>query len=243
MIHPNEVKLFIATPFFGGATYNYVQGIFNLAYNLGKFGVHSHFCQTLNNPYIWTARNRLVADFLKTDFTHFMFIDQDIGFLAEDVFALIQEDKDVVAGTYPLKQINWNRVEGAAKKGVPPEKLEEYTSTHVFLPVEDQINFGSKKLIEVINVGTGFMLIQRKVFESLAKTVDEYFDVITPDLKVKTLDFFGHERIDDEFFGEDVSFCLKVRRNGMKIYVAPWVRCSHYGSYHYNEKPHHIQLG
>ena len=30
---------------------------------------------------------------------------------------------------------------------------------------------------------------------------------------------------------------------GMKIYVAPWVQCSHYGSYHYNRKPHHLQLG
>ena len=43
VIHPKDVKLFIATPFFGGATYNYVQGVFNLAYNLGKIGVHSHY--------------------------------------------------------------------------------------------------------------------------------------------------------------------------------------------------------
>jgi hypothetical protein len=243
MIHPHEVKLFIATPFFGGATYNYVQGIFNLAYNLGKLGVHSHFCQTLNNPYIWTARNRLVADFLKTDFTHFIFIDQDIGFLAEDVFALIQQNKDVVAGTYPLKQINWNHVEQAVKDGVPVEKLESSTATHVFLPLNKQEKINNKELLEVISVGTGFMLIKREVFEKLAKTVDSYVDVITPELRIKTLDFFGHSRMDNEFFGEDVSFCMRVRNEGIKIYVAPWVQCSHYGFYHFNQKPHHLNLG
>jgi GT2 family glycosyltransferase len=243
VIHPKDVKLFIATPFFGGATYNYVQGIFNLGYNLGKLGVHAHFAQTLNNPYIWTARNRLVADFLKTDFTHFMFIDQDVGFLANDVFALIQEDKDIVAGTYPLKQINWEYVEQAVKDGVPAEKLESHTAMHVFLPVNKQDKPNNKELLEVINVGTGFMLIKREVFEKLAETVNTYFEVITPELRVKTLDFFGHERVDDEFWGEDVSFCMRVRGAGMKIYVAPWVQCSHYGSYHYNQKPHHLQLG
>jgi hypothetical protein len=243
MVHPQDVKLFIATPFFGGATYNYVQGIFNLAYNLGKIGVYAHFAQTLNNPYIWTARNRLVADFLKTDFTHFMFIDQDVGFLAEDVFALIQQDQDIVAGTYPLKQINWEYVEKAVKEGVPADKLEQHTAIHVFMPVNKKDKPNSKELLEVINVGTGFMLIKREVFEKLAETVETYFEVITPELRVETLDFFGHERVNDEFWGEDVSFCMRARNAGVKIYVAPWVQCSHYGSYHYNQKPHHLQLG
>jgi GT2 family glycosyltransferase len=241
MIHPQDVKLFIATPFFGGAAHNYVQGIFNLGYNLGKIGVFSHFAQTLNNPYIWMARNRLVADFLKTDFTHFMFIDQDIGFLAEDVFSLIQQNQEIVAGTYPLKQINWEYVEKAAKDGIPADKLEQCTAVHVFLPVNKQEKPNGKELIEAINVGTGFMLIKREVFEKLTKTVETYFEEITPESQTKTLDFFSHKKIDNIFLGEDVSFCMRARKAGIKIYVAPWVQCSHYGMYNYNPKPHHLQ--
>jgi hypothetical protein len=234
MVNPQDVKLFVATPVFGGCTHNYVQGMFDLGFGCRHFGIETKYQQTVNQPYIHLARNRLAAIFLETNFTHFMFIDQDVGFIGQDIFSLIQQDKDVVAGTYPLKQIDWKNVAQAVHDGVPPEKLEEMSAVHIFKPIDLDKKFNSKELVEVEHVGTGFMLIKRQVFEKLAQIVGRYFEVFGPENRKETLDFFGHSVLNNEFWGEDVSFCKRVRDAGMKVFVAPWVQCSHFGSYHYN---------
>ena len=234
MIKPQDVKLFIATPIFGGVTYNYVQGMFDLGFGCRHFGVEVKYQQTVNQPYIHLARNRLAAIFLETDFTHFMFIDQDVGFTGQDVFSLIQQNQNVVAGTYPMKQINWQNVHKAALEGAAPEKLESLSATHIFKPVDLTKKLNNKELLEVEHVGTGFMLIKRETLEKLSETVSRYFEVFGPNDRKETLDFFGHQTVNNEFWGEDVSFCARVRNAGMKVFVAPWVQCSHFGSYHYN---------
>lgn len=235
MVNPQDVRLFVATPIFGGCTHNYVQGIFDLGFGCRHFGVKVEYRQTVNQAYIHLARNRLAAEFLESDYTHFMFIDQDVGFLGQDVFALLQQDVDVVAGTYPLKQINWENVAKAAAAGVPPEKLESASAIHIFKPVDLSQNLNNRDLVEVEHVGTGFMLIKRHVLERLAETLPRYFEVFGPGNRKETIDFFGHATVNNEFWGEDVSFCMRVRDAGMKVHVAPWVQCSHFGSYHYNK--------
>jgi len=52
------------------------------------------------------ARNAAVAHFLEDkENTHILFIDSDIIFEPEDVFKLLQSNKEVVAGIYPKKYI------------------------------------------------------------------------------------------------------------------------------------------
>jgi hypothetical protein len=233
MVNPQDIKLFVATPVFGGCTHNYVQGIFDLGFGCRHFGIEVQYRQTVGQAYIHLARNRLTAEFLESGYTHFMFIDQDVGFIGQDVFSLIQQDVDVVAGTYPFKQIQWENVAKAAAAGVPPEKLESASAIHVFKPLDPTQKMGNQTLVEVEHVGTGFMLIKRQVFERLAKTVSKYFEVFSPENRKETIDFFGHSTINNEFWGEDVSFCKRVQDAGMKVYVAPQVQCSHFGNYHY----------
>jgi hypothetical protein len=234
MVDPKDIKLFVATPVFGGCTHNYVNGVFDLGFGCRHFGIEVQYRQTVNQAYIHLARNRLAAEFLESDYTHFMFIDQDVGFTGQDVFTLIQQDLDVVAGTYPLKQIQWENVAKAAIAGVLPEKLEAASAIHIFKPVDLTQKFSNQEVVEVEHVGTGFMLIKRQVFERLAEVLPRYFEVLSPGNRKETIDFFGHATVNDEFWGEDVSFCKRVQDAGMKVYVAPWVQCSHVGMYHFN---------
>lgn len=232
MIDPKEVKLFVATPVFNNCTYNYVQGCFDLGYGCCHYGIQVIYRQTVNNAYIQLARNKLANEFLGTDFTHFMFIDQDVGFRAEHVFQLLKADQDVVAGTYPIKGFNWKKIHQAVLDGVPADELEYRAAEHVFKLFDDNQEIPPNKLIEVKHIGTGFMMIKRHVFEQLAETVDRYVED-TP-LQHEMLDFFGHSKIDNHICGEDVSFCKRVQAAGMKIHMAPWVQCNHYGPWNFN---------
>jgi len=49
----------------------------------------------------------LVDEFLRSGFTHLLFIDADIHFDPRDVIALLALDKDVIGAPYPKKSIKW----------------------------------------------------------------------------------------------------------------------------------------
>ena len=93
------VSLFIATPMFGGsANYMYMISLINLLTHLGQNGITSMFEIAANESLITKARNILVEGFLKSDATHMLFIDADLGFDANDVLRMIQADKDLIGG-------------------------------------------------------------------------------------------------------------------------------------------------
>jgi glycosyltransferase involved in cell wall biosynthesis len=118
------------------------------------------------------ARNAAVAHFLsESDATHLLFIDADIEFQPEDVIRLILANKPVVGGAYPQK---WLDTEKMAKVFQRPERphnpLEICTKLSVHLaPTE----VTSKPLVEASYITTGFLLIQRTVFEQLMEKYPE----------------------------------------------------------------------
>jgi hypothetical protein len=100
-------KIFVATPMYGGmCTGQYCKSSADLAILSSKYGMDVRFFYLYNESLITRARNYLVDEFLRSDCTHLMFIDADIGFDPDDVIALsvIAEtgsDKEVVCGPYP----------------------------------------------------------------------------------------------------------------------------------------------
>ena len=100
-----------------------------------------------NESLISRARNTLTAKFLATkESTHLMFIDADIGWEPWHLLVMLDAQKDVIGGLYPMKSlpIKW------CVNGIPGV-------------VEDP----NSNLIEVSKTGTGFLLIKREVFEKL----------------------------------------------------------------------------
>lgn len=97
-------KLFVATPMYGGQCYGlYVKSCLDLQNQMNKYGVETKFSFLFNESLITRARNYLVDEFLRTDFTHLLFIDSDIHYQPQDVIAMLALNKDVIGAPYPKK--------------------------------------------------------------------------------------------------------------------------------------------
>jgi hypothetical protein len=226
------MKLLIATPMYGGmCTGEYTRSMLNVVPTLSSAGIAVSTAFIYNDSLITSARNKLATIFANHEFTHMLFIDADIGFEAQDIVTMIQADKDVIAGIYPKKKLNWGRVEMAVKAGVPTEQLQFHTGDLVVNLVghEREKKVKPDEPVEVWGAGTGFMLIKKEVIERLKDKVDSYLD--DDDSVLYEYFFLKKDPVLNKQLTEDYAFCWLCRDNGIKIHVAPWVRLNHTGSY------------
>ena len=239
-------KLFIATPMYGGMCAGYyAQSLLSLQNMLRDNRVDTACSFLFNESLIQRARNALVQGFLKTDFTHLMFIDADIKFNPQDVLPMVLADKPIICGVYPKKEINWNMVHKAALAGVPPHELRKYTGSFVINLVgyKEEQKVELNQPVEIWNGGTGFMLIKRRVLQDLALHLPYYINDVT-DLNGglqadKITEFFPVfiEQSSRRLLSEDYAFCTIARSHGYDIWGAPWARLSHIGTYVFDGRP------
>ena len=244
-------SLFIATPMFGGqANYMYMISLINLLTKLGQNGIPSMFEIAANESLITKARNILVEGFLKSSATHMLFLDADLGFDADDVIRMIQADKDIIGGQYAKKKINWDVVKRVvqAVPDIPPPHINAVIAESTFRPIGDQLSFDINQPVEVESIATGMMLIKREVFERMARELPE-IEIISGGSE--TMDPATMTRITDPhrkahaFFdtsidpaskaytSEDFTFCQRFRKIGGQVFLAPWTRTVHVGTYEY----------
>jgi hypothetical protein len=170
-------KLFVATPMYGGmANGLYVKSSLDLQAVMSRYGVETKFSFLFNESLITRARNYLVDEFLRSDCTHLLFIDSDIHYDPRDVIALMALDKDVIGAPYPKKSINWNNIASAARKhpNLDPKELETLVGEYVFNVVKGTSQFQVTEPLEVMEIGTGFMMVKREVFGKYAEAYPEY---------------------------------------------------------------------
>jgi hypothetical protein len=237
-------KLFVATPMYGGmCTGLYASAVMQCVGTFGQAGIQMYYSFMMNESLITRARNSMAHDFIKSDATHLMFIDADIGFNPQDIPRMITADKDIICGIYPKKEINWVQVTEAVKAGVPPDQLSQHTGAFVLnLPSGVQSTTGNiNEPIEIANGGTGFMLIKRKVFDTLADKVPSYtndmYHAVDTVREVKVIREYFATSIDEEsnrLLSEDYHFCKIAREAGFKVWCAPWASFSHTGSYNFS---------
>jgi hypothetical protein len=92
--------------------------------------------------------------------------------------------------------------------------------------------------MQIENGGTGFMLIKRNVFETLAPLVPEYANDMWRAVdaqETKVIKEFFATSIDPEsgnrLLSEDYHFCKIARKAGFTIWAAPWATLEHHGTY------------
>jgi hypothetical protein len=241
-------KLFLATPMYGGNCVGmYTRAIADLSAVCAKYGIPLQLYFLFNESLITRARNYCADEFLRSDATHMLFIDSDIGFNPQDVLALLaiqddESDYDVIGAPYPKKCISWEKVKQAVDKGFAdedPNKLEKFVGDYVFNPKGGQKEIPIGEPVEVMEMGTGFMMIRRKTF-------DKYKEVFPhlhykPD-HIRTEAFDGSREImayfdciidpvSKRYLSEDYMFCYNVQKAGMKIWFCPWMQTQHVGTY------------
>jgi len=232
--------LFVSTPMYGGQCFGfYAQSCLQLQNLCKNANVNVSFSYLFNESLIQRARNLLASHFLKSDATHMMFIDADIRFNPNDIFPMMEADKDIICGIYPKKEINWLTVRKAIDAGVPDAQLKNHTGSFVvnLIDYQPEVTVPINTPVEIWNGGTGFMLIKREVFEGLIGKVPMYLNNVL-DLQNKdngqTIHEFFATQIEPEsklLLSEDYDFCKKARNNGFKVWAAPWVQLAHVGTY------------
>jgi hypothetical protein len=170
-------SLFVATPMYGGQCHgNYTRSMCDLTALCVKYGINMKVYYLFNESLITRARNYCADEFMRSDFTHMMFIDSDIGFDPNDVITLlaIQSDDspyDIIGGPYPKKCISWEKIVQAVNKGAAdenPNALDQFVGDYVFNPVITAGTEASIKIsepAEVLEIGTGFMMIRKETFK------------------------------------------------------------------------------
>ena len=245
-------KLFVATPMYGGQCNGiYTRSICDLTALCVKYGIEIRSYFLFNESLITRARNYCVDEFLRSDAEHLLFIDSDIGFNPQDVIAMMalqspESPYDVIAGPYPKKCITWEKIKSAVDKGAAdnnPSSLEDFVGDFVFNPAMDK-GEQSKTIrldepAEVLETGTGFMMVRRSTFDKYKEHYPQYS--YKPD-HIRTEAFDGSREIHAYFdciidpptkryLSEDYMFCQNVRNMGGKVWLCPWMHLQHAGTY------------
>ena len=241
-----KYKIQVATPMYGGQCFgSYTKSLLDLSRAFHSYGINSQFSFIFNESLITRARNYLVDEFLRSDATHLMFIDSDIEFNPMDVVALLALKKPIIGGPYPKKCIAWENVYDAARFGIVPNndrgKLADFAGDFVFNTVPGTTQIKLDEPVEVLEIGTGFMMVERAVFEQFAEAYPQYWYV--PDHN-RSAAFDGSRKIFQYFqaeiepthgryLSEDYWFCQKAREIGVGVWFAPWMQIRHHGTYIY----------
>jgi hypothetical protein len=231
----NQKGIMIATPMYGGmCTGTYTLSAINTALMLHELFYYYHFETLINESLIPRGRNTLVRSFMANPkLTHLMFIDADIGFRPKDLLKLILHDKDVVAGVYPKKRINWPVVKRAVMAG--KEDLAAYTGDFVFNLLNPNDDPQENGLLEVKHAGTGFMMIKKQVFEKMQGVVPEYKELMEEGDLREGVEYFQTGVDDNGFYSsEDYRFCDIWRKLGGQVFIDPYIKLSHVGTYEFS---------
>lgn len=259
-------KLFVATPMYGGSCHGmYMKSSLDLQGLCQQYGIECRFSFIFNESLITRARNYLCDEFLRSGMTHMLFLDADIHYDPRDVIAMLAMDKDVIGAPYPKKSIKWHSVIQAVKKNlelrykavaegktgddipkeIEPAEVERVTGDYVFNAVAGTGQFSVGEPLEVMELGTGFMMIKREVFSAWETQYPEYR--YKPD-HVGQANFDGtryiHAYFDtiidrgpnapgssERYLSEDYFFCQMYRKMGGKIFLCPWMKTHHIGTY------------
>lgn len=140
---------------------------------------------TMQGTILPEQRTTLVDHALAMDVTHVLFVDSDMLFPPDAMLRLLAHDLDVVGLNYRRKIPEMDSV----ARGMQGETI---------LSTPDKVG-----VEEVGYTGTGFLLINRAVFERIQRP---WFETM-------------YRPKQNDWLGEDVYFCARAREVGIKVHV------------------------
>jgi len=219
------MSVLIAMPCYGGMVSDKTaKGLFNLGKELRTAGVDHGLLTMANESLVTKARSRMSNFFINnTEYERILFIDADVGFTPDDVFKLLKSNKDIVCGAYPMK-------------GIPLRYNYNISNPKV----------SDGELVKIENIGFGFALIHRKVFENIRHKYDEelkYFPATNNSSYPPTEKeyhnshhYFLELKKDMSYLPEDFSFFERAKSVGCTAWLNTSIRLSHVGSHVYSEE-------
>jgi hypothetical protein len=214
-------KLLIALPCYGGVHPHFMASMFGLLVRPPcRLTVRQHIGDSL----VTRARNALCAYFLHGDWSHLLFLDTDLSFEPGDIHRLAGhgDAHDIVGGIYHTKSPTGNWVLNGMPQGEDGGTRED-------------------GLREVLYLGTGMMLIARRVLEAMREARPEIQYEVDDDQRGQDhggdvqWDFFqvgthaSRQAGRVRYLSEDWYFCQMARDLGFRIWADTRVMASHHG--------------
>ena len=205
--------LMIATHSYGTVLPQYARSLAVLGSHLSMWGVPHQFAM-VRDCLVGRGRDRAAAHFRASACTHLLFIDGDIEFPPEAVARLLRAKKPLVAASYAMKDESGRFafcLDPAQAKGA-------------------QVDADSG-VVEVAGVGTGFMLIERQVFDAIeaAGLAPAWSHEDGQGGSMAMRGFFEEVIEDGARVSEDYTFCRRYRRAGGRVWLCPEIKLRHWG--------------
>lgn len=194
-------KLFVGLPQYGGQCFSsFARGLSDLTSLCRHYGIEIMVHFLSNESLIPRARNYIMDEFDRSPCTHMIFIDSDIGFNANDIIgmlAMMSDDSpyDVLGAGYPKKCLSYEKIKMAVDKGFAdedPNELRKFVGDYVFNPLPTTKEFPINAPVEMLEIGTGFMMIRRQTIEKFKEAYPHFW--YRPD-HVRTEHFDGSRMI------------------------------------------------
>ena len=182
----------LATTSYANPDASYTHSMAQTREALHAVGINTRYFLLEGNCHVDDARNTIVEKFLATDCTDLIFIDADVSWEPEHLIELMQHEVDIVGGVYPFRR--------ADKQLDMPVRMMPHRTPE-------------NGLLEVEGLPTGFMRIQRRVLEEMAKDAPSYMHngANVPIVFQRTLE-------EGTRWGGDLNFCNKWRERGGHVY-------------------------
>jgi hypothetical protein len=208
-------NVMIATPAYDGkVNIQYALSFANTLHTLQLHGIQVTPMITGSGSLLVAERNRIVQSFWESECTHLLCIDSDLGWPPQAVLAMLDADKEFIAGVYPARGD---------------------TNTFLFRPVlnPDSTIVNEKHLLKMEYIPAGFMLLSRSLIDKMQKKFPElYYEPKNKQVRnpESAYCFFDTEVWEGEFWGEDYVFCRRARQAGADIWVDPLIQFDHAGT-------------
>jgi len=169
------------------------------------------------------CRNELVRLFLNSDCKYLLFIDDDLEFDPRHIARLRSHNLPIVGGLYFKKNL-------------------------LHAPVLNRPGQAfDNGLLEVGEIGTGFLMIRRDVFGAMKEYFDIEYTGAGDQEQGARWDFFPVGRKDPspkaQYLSEDYYFCQRAGEIGYKVYVDQKVVINHIGMASYPPQQDHLARG
>ena len=209
--------IIVATPVFGDVFYTpYVQSLLRLqrAARERQWAVHH---MTVSYAHINESRNYLITNWYdKTEASHLLFVDADMGFDPRLIFDMVALDKPVTGVIYTKRQVDLKRLAELAAKE-PADRAIARAHDFIIRPVRGRAPRRLGGFIEVEGCGTGIMLIQRAAIATMLKTLPEISDPTATNASPlgagldRMIRVFDNITVDRKLLVNDFAFCHRWR--------------------------------
>ncbi len=196
---------------------DYVEALLGtqIALRGAKIGCRVQF--VAQDSLVMQARNSIVAAFLASGDTDLIFIDSDIRWQPQDFLKLISHDVPLVAGVYR-------------------RKIEAVDFAMKFADNNKVVRDGETGLIAAAGVGAGFLRIRRDCLERMIGSYPSlrYRPPLISTDRSDRYALFDTTVENNEFVGEDYTFCRRWTAIGGTVWIDPDISLEHIGSAAYS---------